>query len=43
MTASTIDSVELNKLKKQGVYMWLRKSINYDELKSIMKEIERKR
>ena len=39
MTASSIESVELNELKKQGVFVWMRKPIDDNELGSILRSI----
>jgi len=42
MTASAISSTELNALHNKGVYMWLRKPIDNDELGSILRSISSK-
>jgi len=42
MTASAISSTELNALHNKGVYMWLRKPIDNNELGSILKSISSK-
>jgi len=42
MTASAITSTELNALHNKGVYMWLRKPIDGDELGSILRSISSK-
>ena len=39
MTASAISSEELNALKKKGMYMWMRKPIDGQELGSILGSI----
>lgn len=39
MTASPISSVELHELKKQGVFVWIRKPIDNNELGSILRSI----
>lgn len=39
MTASAISSLELHELKKQGVFVWMRKPVANNELGSILRSI----
>lgn len=39
ITATSILSVELQKLKKKGVWTWMRKPIHYYELQNILRTI----
>jgi len=39
MTATSISSTELNNLKKNGVWLWMRKPMNLNELQSTLRSI----